>query len=762
MKKILIIIFYTIFIITNSFSQKTYEKEINTLIQKGNKYRNTSIDTSLFFYSKALEKSNKINDTSLIIKSLNLIGVVHSIKGDYQKALQYMNQSLELSKKQNNKKGIAKNLGNIALIYQNKSEYSKAIEYGLKSLEIYQKLNDKQGISKNLSNIGNIYWYQSNYNKALEYYLKSLKLNEEIRDSNGISFDLGNIGIIYYNQKNYNKALEYYLKALEISRLINNTYNSVKILGSIGIIYTKNKNYTKALSYHIKAYKIAHKIGYKLTEAMNLGNIGTIYQQINQKEKALIYMQKALDIYKSIDNKYGEVATLINISNLYNNTKQYTKAIKILIQALESAKKINSLELQLKAYKELSQSYTNLKNYEKALNYQNLWINIKDSIFNIEKTKAITELRTKYETEKKEQKIAEQKLRLAKEQSENKAKDLKLKHSKIIMTIIVIILLFVIIIAFMLLKLFNQKRKANMLLTKQKREIVSQRNEIKLQNKQLATIHKELEQSITYAKRIQAAVMPDNKILSKIFKEYFIFSIPKNVMSGDFFWILNNQNNTIITVADCTGHGVPGAFMSMLGVSFLREIIERNKITEPNEILDKLRNKIIVELKQKGIPGEQQDGMDMAVITINHKSKKMQYSGANNPIYIIKNKPLKHTNDKIILFDNTNHKTKNSKLLYEIKPDKMPIGIYIKMENFSKIEIELQENDQIYLFTDGFADQFGGENNKKFKYKPFKQLLLQNAEKPMHEQKQIIEKTFINWKNENEQIDDVTIVGIKI
>jgi serine phosphatase RsbU (regulator of sigma subunit) len=196
----------------------------------------------------------------------------------------------------------------------------------------------------------------------------------------------------------------------------------------------------------------------------------------------------------------------------------------------------------------------------------------------------------------------------------------------------------------------------------------------------------------------------------------------------------------------------------MLGASLLREIVQKEKITKPALILELLRDEIIKALKQKGEPGEQKDGMDMALVSINHQTGILQFAGANNPLYFITNSELQITNERISLFDRSD----TGKFLYEIKPDKMPIAIYQKMTKFVSVEIKVNKGDIIYLFSDGFADQFGGPKGKKFKYKPLKKLLLQNANKPMNIQKQILAQTFDNWKNSFDQIDDVTIIGVKL
>ncbi|NOZ47713.1 MAG: DUF4154 domain-containing protein [Chlorobi bacterium] len=280
----------------------------------------------------------------------------------------------------------------------------------------------------------------------------------------------------------------------------------------------------------------------------------------------------------------------------------------------------------------------------------------------------------------------------------------------------------------------------------QKEEILAQRDEIEAQRDKILIQNVEIKDSILYARRIQNAILPGESFINTILSEYFIFYLPRDIVSGDFYWIIKKKNKIIIAVADCTGHGVPGAFMSMLGVSFLNEIIGKNDYSA-SQILDALRAKVKITLSQTGKKDEAKDGMDMVICILDEQEKILQYAGANNPIYLVRNGEL-----------------------IKYKPDKMPIGIFIKDDiPFTNQLIELQKGDCFYMFSDGFVDQFGGEKGRKFNSKKFKELLCSIYYKNMNEQEQDIKNTFLNWiTNKNQpdgkyqQIDDVLVVGVKI
>ena len=315
----------------------------------------------------------------------------------------------------------------------------------------------------------------------------------------------------------------------------------------------------------------------------------------------------------------------------------------------------------------------------------------------------------------------------------------------------------------------------------QKEEIESQRDLVLDQKNKIEQIHEEITDSIHYAERIQRAILPAEEHVNKAVPEHFILFKPKDIVSGDYYWatVLDNKNKNkegligklVITAADCTGHGVPGAFMSMLGVSFLNEIVNEKQIDQSHHILNMMRENVITSLQQTGAEGEQKDGMDMALLVIDFENNKVQFSGANNPLYVVRKKSLPELN---ILTPDTelriNETDDSDYIMYEIKGDKMPIAIHVLMDDFRLNEIELMSGDTLYVFSDGYADQFGGKKGKKFKYKPFKRIFLENQHLSMHEQKEILNNEIEAWKafinpvtdTEFEQIDDIVVIGVKI
>lgn len=278
----------------------------------------------------------------------------------------------------------------------------------------------------------------------------------------------------------------------------------------------------------------------------------------------------------------------------------------------------------------------------------------------------------------------------------------------------------------------------------QRDAIAAQRNEIEAQRDLVVKQKDELIDSINYAKRIQAAMLPPEQYFHEILNDVFILFKPRDIVSGDFFWIKQVNQYTILAAADCTGHGVPGAFMSLLGISYLNEIVQRREITQANQVLNELRRQIRNSLRQHGQAEESKDGIDMALCVIDEKNNALQYSGANNPLYLIR--------------DNNGIPE-----LTEFKADQMPLGYYPgRFKPFTNKDINLEYGDVLYLFSDGFIDQKGGNDNKKFMSKRFKDLLIKIHKEPMQEQKKILDKTITDWMGDNPQVDDILVIGLRV
>ncbi|MCK5856940.1 MAG: SpoIIE family protein phosphatase [Bacteroidales bacterium] len=349
-------------------------------------------------------------------------------------------------------------------------------------------------------------------------------------------------------------------------------------------------------------------------------------------------------------------------------------------------------------------------------------------------------------------------------------------------TKLIIILGFGLVFILVLISLnaYRQQHHANVLLNQKKIEIEAHRDKIEAQRDkierqhmlvsdqrdQIREIHSEVTKSISYAQRIQSSALPNIKVLMDNVKDCFVLFKPRDIVSGDFYYFTRVKNKLIISVSDCTGHGIPGAFMSMLGMSMIDNIVVSNQVFDPGEILNRMRSQIIHALSQSVDGDGQRDGMDMAICVIDLDTKIMQFAGANNPVVIVSQSHKKWKEKKGVKYLADDKTGLN---LYRVKADSMPISIYLKMDEFKTHEYQLEENDMVYLFSDGFVDQFGGVNNeirnaggKKFKIKAFQRLLLDISELTSIEQQQILDDTIKEWRGSINQIDDVTVLGFRV
>lgn len=613
---------------------------------------------------------------------------------------------------------------NLAIVFHKKGLYDSAAIFYFNSLKIDEKLNDYGRIAKTYNNLGNLHFSQKSYDNALNYYQKSLELKEKIKDTSGISFSYLNIGAVWFSRNNYKEALHYYNKSLELKKMLKDYNGIILLYNNIGVVFRKQNKLHEALHYYNLSLELAKDLNDKYNMAMIYENIAVTYYSYAIQEKDLIKAKKYFE--KAIENS--------NIS-------------------LKLSKEIKALNYISSSASTLFRSYFALGKQKEGMEYFNLFKETNDSLLSKAKIKAIAEAEKKFESEKKQ-------LLIDNLTKERELQDSELKRQKTIIYSVVIGMIMAIVFAFLMVQRFRITRRQkkiiekqkeivdekNLLLNKQNEEIKTQHEIVVKQKEHIEEIHKKLTDSINYAKKIQDAILPDKDTMNRFLGEHFILYQPKDIVSGDFYWVTKINEWLIVTVADCTGHGVPGAFMSMLGVSFLNEIVRKKEVNKASQVLNEMRKEVILALQQHCIETEQKDGMDISLFVINTNTYECQWAGANNPLIILKT---------------TNCSEKSWELL-EIKSDKMPIGIYPVMKEFTNYEFSLNKGDIIYLFTDGFYDQFGFVNGKKFLYKRFKELILNTATYPIKEQKQYLLQALKDWKGHAEQTDDITVLGLQI
>ncbi len=684
----------------------------------------------------ALDKAPKEEKVVILIQLAKSWGL-----DSLEMTKKYSEQALELAKELNQKENLAEAYNLVGSVYYYQGKLEKALENWQERLKIYQELGQKEQIALARNSIGVVYKNMNKYDKAIAQYQKAAKIQDEIGNKKGRAQAFANIGNIYFFfGENYDKALEYYDRSLKLSEEIQDSATIANLLNSIGNIYNQRKEYQKARDYFQRSLSINKKIGKKSGIATAQNNLGRNLAFLEKYPEALEYCKKAVESWKAIGNDRGIALALMDVGFVYSRWGIFDKALQYYFRSLRLAKELNMRSEIVDYYKEISNIYEKMGNTSKALDYYKLHSELKDSIFNEKTQKQIAELETKFKTQEKEKEIAQKKSELLKKEAE-------LLRSKILRNSLFAGLILLVLLAFWLFNRFMIKKKANDLLEarneeilKQKEEIETQRDEIERQRDVVMAQKKEITDSIMYARRIQSAVLPPEEQIEALLDDYFILFRPRDIVSGDFYWLTEKEGKTIVVAADCTGHGVPGAFMSMLGITFLNEILTQVKSLKANEILNELREHVKTSLRQTGKQGEAKDGMDLALCIIDKENQTMQYAGAYNPLYLVRNNEITR-----------------------YKADRMPIGIYLReKETFTNNEIKIQKGDRFYIFSDGYVDQFGGENDDKFSSKRFKKMLLDVHQKPMPEQREILNNTIEKWMENTKQIDDMIVIGVKI
>lgn len=687
-------------------------------------YRNINLDSSLLFIKQGLAIVDRIESDYYSSQGYILLGITYELRSQYDSAIVSLQRAI----------GFCTD----STLYKQKA--SASLSLGLTQSKIFQ------------------------FDEAIKNYYVALELFEKTGIDQGMAMTLNNLGVILKKTNQLDKALDCYLKADDIYKRNNVSRGRSMIQINIaGILYSQQK-YTDVIPYLEEAVKLSKANNEVKYLALSYSNLGDTYSELGQYQNSLASFQKALDAIKNLGDPEQEATIYTGIGTQYRYKKEYSLAKKYLSKSLKISLKNNIYRYELINYQELAQVESAINNHSEAYTYLKKYISLSDSLNIVENTKKIAEVESRYQFEKNQLLLEN----LAKEnelkQLEIETKDQKVirqRYTLIISFSMVAILVFLMLLlhkAFMQIKLAkfkldNQHKEIlqkNEEITSQRDEIEAQRDEITQQRDKVLMQKGQIDDSILYAQFIQNAVLPSTDICNSSLGQHFIIYKPKDVVSGDFYWTTKHNNKLIIAVADCTGHGIPGAFMSMLGISMLNELFRTENSSNAAENLGFLRSLVIDALNQTSNELLQKDGMEMSLALVDYKSKKCQWAGANMPLWIIrKNKP------------NNAEKT-----VEEIKPDIMPVGISIKLDSFTNHEFLFETGDKLYFFTDGLTDQYGGPERSKFLTRNLKSLIEKTSNLSMREQGNEIEQAFNQWiyhpNNTFDQIDDVTVLGIEL
>ena len=656
-----------------------------------------------FFISKVgLSQQQKFDSLKALLKTTTvpkeratlLVDIAKSIYYSIpDSSIGYCEEAEALSKKHNLEVQLAYSLHCECRYLLLKGDIKATIEKLNAAIIIFEKQNELKGLAKAYSLKSIALGRLSKKEEELDYLIKAKNIHLSLNDKEGLSNVLPNLANAYNDLGQYQNALN----TLEEHQKLNlpKTSHQFYIEVNYGLIYFNQHKITEALEHFETAVNIAHEYKMLDSEITGITHIAECYQSLNNLTKAQEYYKSALALATENHLLVEEKDALKGIIDLYEKEKDYNSAFFTL-------KRLKLIE---------------------------------DSLLNIEKIKSINDIEHKLQLTEKEKIIAEQSLSLEKEKVE-------LASSKN-NTLMLIAGLVIIGIAFIFLFYYNSKtKKLYSLIQTQKKEVELQKEIIEIKNKDVMD-------SIHYAKYIQGSMLPSEKMMQQLFPENFILYKPKDVVAGDFYWTEKINNNPVIAVCDCTGHGVPGAMVSIVAGNALNRAINEFKLSNPALIFDKV-NELMQETFSKS-DYEVNDGMDGVLCVFDYNNMKLHLAAANNPIWVVSPPSIK------------TELWKEPWQLSQITPDKKPIGKYKEeVSPFSLKTVSIEKGEMIYLFSDGYADQFGGPKGKKFKYKQFQELLSSIAHLPLHEQKQNLDSTIELWRGSLDQVDDILVIGIRV
>lgn len=683
MLKKLIITFLFLALFHNFFAQ---QRKVDSLLNVLKTHTNDTIGAKIYF---------------------NICNTYMS-KGMVDTAYFFIKKGYNLSRKLKFKRGVAISSNYIGQVHNFRGVLDSSVYYFTQAKNLYGELKDSSRMSGMLNNLGVAYKSRGNISTAMDFYFQALRIKERLHDSEGMGSAYTNIGHLFQENRDTANTIKYYRMGLDMRKRTNYKWGISNSYMSIGLFYQTNNNYDSALFYLKTGLNMAEEIGDEEMIAIGCYNLANVYEKQNKTDEATALYERSLELAKKNNNFEGIATCLEALGQIAYDKHNTVKAISMFEEAYQKAKANDNKELIQSIADKLSVVYEATGDYKKALAYHKIWVFIKDSLYSQSNTRKLTSEILKYEHDK-------EKIILQKEQEKkdaiNKSEALK---KDLILFASMLFLIVITIFSFIIFKRLKENRKQKDIIEQQRNEMID---------------------SINYAKRIQFALLAHVDLLKNNLPEHFIFFKPKDIVSGDFYWATKKDDFFYLAVCDSTGHGVPGAFMSLLNISFLNEAINEKNISAPNEVLSHVRKRLLENMDGG------RDGMDAVIIKIpaNNKELKMEYAAANNSPIVIRNNAI-----------------------IELQKDKMPVGAGETMNDFRLQQFELQKGDTLYLYTDGFADQFGGPKGKKFKYKQLNQLLLENCTKPIDKQRELLDTTIQKWQGNLEQVDDVCVIGIKI
>jgi tetratricopeptide (TPR) repeat protein len=617
----------------------------------------------------------------------------------------------------------------IGLGYWLKGEHNSALKFYNEAKDIRIKLGDSLGLANTYNNMGLVFWKMQMPEEAMAHYHRSLEMNERLGDTIMMARTLGNIGILLEEQGDLNRALEFHLRSLELADMPGNEGTKSNAFNNIGIIYRQLKDFDKAIFYLTQALEYYTEVNDFYGQALVKGNIGLVYNNKKYYSVADRYFRESLDIYTAMDDQTGMAMNLGNLADNCLSEGNIKEAYQLGRKALEMGRAIKHLQYEMTARRVLAICAAKLGKSDEAADNMERYMNLSDSLRRSEASGQVTILQQQFEFQRDREKMEGER------EAERALAEAKLSRQVLIRNGIFGLGLLALVFLGLQYRNFKRERKSKELLA--------------LKNEEISRQKQEITDSIIYAKRLQDARLPGSATLNRLFGDCRVFYRPKDIVSGDFYWAEESGGISFLAVADCTGHGVPGAMVSMVATEGLNEAVLKQHLSDPAKILHYLNNHIQTAFHTQS--SEVRDGLDIALISFNPKEKRIQFAGANSSVFVVSEK---ETMDGAALKISV-----EGKYLHEIKGDRTGIGGRDASVHFT-LKTWTAEPGQILLFSsDGYADQFGGPHGKKLGSKRSREIWLEALSSGDFSR---IEREFDRWKGREEQVDDVTVVRLEL
>ncbi|MEO1049289.1 MAG: tetratricopeptide repeat protein [Bacteroidota bacterium] len=623
------------------------------------------------------EKINQTDSTEEKIDALNQLSWLKR-RNDIPNSLEMAKEAYDLALAKEYKKGIAYGKVNLAFHdYTTQGNIHQSIQSFLEAIEIFKEIGDDMGSGVTHSLLSYIYWTSADYENGFRHLLEGEEYQERSGNTEGMAWDKFNFGTFYSELNYYDQALPYFKDALSLFKKIDEYFGQASAILGMAVIYKSHDDYKEAKECCQTAIGIAEQYGYADSKAWASIILGEIYQCLQESDQAIEWTKRSLEIYSKTGDRQGQVNARFNLGTIYQAAGDNKNALEYFKLVEEYALEANALLNLIEAHNYMAELYNAEGELAEALKHYKAYVKLKEQIMGDSSANQMQKMQAIFNVKQARQETEIQRLRNV--------------------------------------------------------ELKSAYEEIELQKEKVLS-------SIRYAKRIQEAILSNPSVLNTEIEDSFIFFKPKDIVSGDFYWFNKVGDQFVLAAIDCTGHGVPGAFMVLMGNALLNDIILKDKITQPDEILYELDRRLLNSLSSDG-DGQTNDGMDMAIVTFSADRKSLEFAGAKNPLVYVRDGEM-----------------------VQIKGSKFPIGSqqFKKPKVFPLNHIDLRKGDVFYTYSDGFQDQFGGKDNSKYLSKRFREFLFEISSLPIATQKDKLEKELSDWIGGGKQTDDIIIIGFKI